>query len=407
MWGVSVSAHQTEGGNHNHWSVWELEHAKTLAAQAQYHYGDLESWDRIKDEALDPNNYVSGDASRHYDMYELDFDIAKKMNMNTFRFSVEWSRIEPQEGTWDAGAIEHYKRYIHELEKRGLEPIVTLLHYTQPVWFTEKGGFEKRSNVKYFTRYAEKIISELGSPVRTIITINEPEVYVTESYFHGVWPPNQHRLFKGFRVVNNLILAHNRTADMLHGMNRRYKVSIAKSSAYYYAGDDAWLSKRTAGLLQWVQDDYILKRIAKRSDYIGLNYYFANRVYGYRIHNPDERLSDMGWDMSPQILQQTLERLHDKYNLPILITENGLADGEDKDRRWWLSHTIIAMQKAIEYGVDLRGYIHWSLIDNFEWDKGRWPRFGLIEIDYETYKRKPRPSATWYAGVLKKLQKED
>jgi beta-glucosidase len=191
---------------------------------------------------------------------------------------------------------------------------------------------------------------------------------------------------------------------MIHGLSRRYKVSIAKNSVFFYAGDDAWLSRRTADFFQYFQDDYFLKKIVKRSDFLGVNFYFSNRVYGYRVHNPDERISDLGWDLSPDHIQFALERLHEKYKKPIIITENGLADQEDVNRKWWLTKTLIGMQKALNNGVKLEGYLHWSLLDNFEWDKGYWPKFGLIEVNYETFERKMRPSAEWFGKVIKKLR---
>lgn len=406
LWGASVAAHQVEGNNHNQWSVWELENAKSLAAQSEYHYHDLDSWKHSAKQATNPDNYISGAASGHFDNYEKDFDILQHLNMNAFRFSIEWSRVEPTEGSWDAAAIQHYKQYIAALKKRDIEPVVTLFHFTLPVWFAEKGGFEKRSNVQYFTRFAEKIISELGINVRTIITINEPEVYAFESYYEGHWPPNISSKRTLRTVMNNLAYAHNQAAKAIHGLNRRYKVSIAKNSNYFYAGDDAVLSRKTADFMQYFQDDYLLKKVIKNCDFIGVNYYFSHRVYGYRIHNPDEKLSDLGWDLSPANIQQALERLHDKYDLPLLITENGLADSQDQYRQWWITQTIMGMQKAIEHGVKLEGYLHWSLLDNFEWDKGKWPRFGLIAVDYQTMKRSPRSSAVWFAKVIKKLQSE-
>lgn len=406
LWGASVAAHQVEGGNHNQWTVWELEHAKTLAAQAQYHYGDLPSWQHTKECASKPDNYISGAATNHYELYERDFEVLKKMNMNAFRFSVEWSRIEPEEGRWNAEAIEHYKQYVAALKKRDIEPIVTLFHFTLPVWFAGKGGFEHKKNVQYFTRFAEKIISELGSAVRFVITINEPEVYATESYLLGNWPPAVRSKKTAWRVMKNLAVAHKQTARLIHQMNRRYKVSIAKNSNFFYAGDDALLSRKSTDIMQYFQDDYFLKKVVKDCDFIGVNYYFSNRVYGYRIHNPDHDVSDLGWDLSPANLEQALERLHEKYNLPIMITENGLADANDEHRKWWITQTILAMQKAISKGVQLEGYLHWSLLDNFEWDKGKWPRFGLLEVDYDTFKRKPRPSAVWFAKVLKQIRSE-
>ncbi|HEU4830821.1 MAG TPA: family 1 glycosylhydrolase, partial [Candidatus Saccharimonadales bacterium] len=227
LWGAATAAHQVEGSNHNQWTVWELENAKAKAAQAEYHINEYASWDRIKDDAKNPDNYVSGTLANHYDSYKEDFDFLDKMHMNAYRFSIEWSRVEPEEGAWSAEAITHYRRYAEELKRRKIEPMVTLFHFTLPTWFSDKGGFERRSNVKYFTRFVEKIISELGTSVRYIITINEPEVYAFESYYLETWPPARRSVYTWWRVINNLAYAHRRATKAIHGINRRYKVSIA------------------------------------------------------------------------------------------------------------------------------------------------------------------------------------
>lgn len=404
LWGSATSAHQVEGNTHNQWTVWELENAKALAAQAQYHWGDVENWPDIKKLATDPHNYVSGRAVDHYNRYKKDFDILKKMHMNAFRFSIEWSRVEPSEGAWNVEAVEHYKEYARELKRRGIEPVVTLFHFTLPVWFAEMGGFEKRRNIQYFVRFAERMVSELGQSIRYVITINEPEIYSNECYLRGHWPPNQTSRITSWRVLNNLARAHNQAAKRIHALNRRYKVSVAKNSEYIYAGDDAWLSRVSAGVMQYLADDYFLKKVVKNCDFLGVNYYFSRRVYGYRAHNPDQKLSDMGWDLSPENIEFALERLHAKYQLPIIITENGLADASDEKRKWWLAKTFVGLQKALANGVDLQGYLHWSLLDNFEWDKGRWPRFGLVAVDYATLGRTARPSAVWLAAVIKRIR---
>lgn len=403
LWGASISAHQVEGGNHNQWSVWELEHAKSLAAQAKYQYGDLDIWDDIKEQALKPENYVSGRASDHYERYIHDIRLVKKMNMTSLRFSVEWSRIEPDEGRWSSEAIDYYKRYVAELKKHGIEPVITLFHFTLPVWFAEKGGFENRSNIKYFVRFSEKILSELGRDVTYVITVNEPDVYAYESYYLGHWPPAKQSKRALYQVTANLAVAHNRAAKAIHSLNRGYKVSVAKNSNYFYAGDNAALSVKSASFMQYFQDDYFLKKVYKSCDFLGVNFYFSNRVYGYRVHNPHVQTSDLGWDMSPDDLEHVLEHLYRKYKLPLIVTENGCADMSDKKRQWWLSRTILALQRALAEGVDVRGYLHWSLLDNFEWDKGKWPRFGLVEVDYNTMERTVRPSGRKYAAFLKKV----
>lgn len=406
LWGASTSAHQVEGGTHNQWSVWELEHARSLAARSQYHYQDLDKWDEIQSQARQPKNYVSAEASDHYVRYEDDFKLLSDMHMNAFRFSIEWSRVEPEEGAWNVAAIEHYKSYVKALKRRDIEPVVTLFHFTLPVWFAAMGGFEKRRNVRYFVRFAEKIAIELGSDIKFIITINEPMVYAHESYWQEAWPPALHKPLTFWRVVNNLAYAHNKTAQTLHGLNRRYRVSVAKNSCYFYAGDNAWLSKTSAMIMQFFQDDYFLRKVRKTCDFIGMNYYFSFRVYGYRVHNPEVRLNDLGWDMSPATIQFALERLSHKYGLPILITENGLADADDAQRKWWISQTLAGIQNALAADVQVLGYLHWSLLDNFEWDKGFWPRFGLAQVDYATQRRTLRPSAVWLGNVIKKLRSQ-
>lgn len=407
LWGAAIAAHQVEGGQHNQWTVWELENAKGKAAQASYQFGDLDNWSDIAEGAEDPSNYVSGNAVDHYTHYEEDFRLLQKMNMNALRFSVEWSRVEPQEGAWNVAAVTHYKTYVAELRRRGIEPVVTLFHFTLPVWFTEMGGFEKRGNVQYFVRFAERIVQELGADVKFILTMNEPEIYAYQSYLQGDWPPNQRSKWKTWQVLRNLAYAHKAATRAIHGLHRRYKVSIAKNSVFFYPGDDAWLSVKSAALMQYIFDDYFLKRVVKHCDFLGVNYYLSERVYGYRRHNPNKRVNDMGWDMSPENIQFALERLYDKYHLPILITENGLADDKDEYRQWWIAKTLAGLQLAMENGVVLQGYLHWSLLDNFEWDKGFWPHFGLAAVDRTTGERNLRSSAVWFGKVIKRLRADD
>jgi len=404
LWGASSSAHQIEGGNHNQWSVWELEHAKILAETSKYQANYLPKWDAIKAEATNPENYVSGRATDHYNRYEQDFALLKKLNMNTWRFSLEWSRIQPEEGAWNPEAIEHYRVYLKKLNAIGVEPMITLWHWTMPVWFTDKGGFEKRSNIKYFLRFASKVFDELGQHFRYVITLNEPEVYMAKSYLVGEWPPQMRSKAKALLVLQNLISAHKKVYKLAKGKGRKYMLSIAKNTAYHYAGDDAVLSRATASVMRTLQDGFILNQLKKQLDFIGLNYYFSNRYYGYRQHDENLSQNDLGWDMRPSDIEIVLKDLYDKYNLPIIITENGLADRDDSYRKWWLSQTLIAVHKAIQAGVKVEGYLHWSLTDNFEWSSGFWPRFGLAEVDYKTQKRSLRPSAIWFAKVIKQLK---
>ena len=403
-WGVSTSAHQVEGGNHNQWSVWELQNAQVLAEQAKYQTPHMPAWEKVEAEATNPSNYISGRASDHYNRYQEDFACIKALNMNASRFGIEWSRVEPQEGKWNAEAIQHYRDYLRALKAKNIEPFVTLWHWTMPVWFAQKGGFAKRRNIKYFVRFAEKVFEELGREFRYVITINEPEVYMAKSYALGEWPPQKQSKWLSLCVYINLASAHNKVHKLARRTSRKFIVGLAKNCAHHYAGDNAWLSKYSAAIATWAADYFFLHFVRRRLDFIGLNYYFSNRYYGYRVHNPNQDVSDVGWDMQPQHIQFVLERLHAKYKIPIIVTENGCADRDDEFRQWWIMQTLVAMHKALQNGVRLEGYLHWSLTDNFEWAMGFWPRFGLVAIDYQTQTRHIRPSARWFGKVIKQMR---
>ena len=404
LWGAATSAHQVEGGLVNQWTTWELEHAKRLSVQAPHQFGDIDSWPRIKKEATRSNNYVSGRGVDHYHRYEEDFAILKSLNMNAFRFCIEWARIEPQEGAWDAAAIAHYRTYLRTLKKMGITPVVTLFHFTLPEWFAAKGGFEKRRNIKYFVYYVEKVLSELGRDIEWIVTINEPTVYAGESYLEGHWPPNKTRKRDMLRVLCNLVTAHKKVYKLTRA-RKKWKVSMAHHLIYCYPGDDAILSRASARVANYLLNTWVLRRVRRHSDFLAINYYFARRIYGYRAHDPYLKVSDLGWDMQPDKLQYLLEDVAERYRLPIMVTENGLADGADSQRQWWLTETIKAMHESLKHDVKLIGYLHWSLLDNFEWDKGYWPKFGLVAVDRQTMTRTVRPSARWFAAVIKKLRK--
>lgn len=405
FWGASTSAHQVEGGTHNNWTGWELENAKGLSHAAAYKLDHLPVWPDIKGEATDPDNYVSGRSADHYNRYELDFDIAQKLNFNAFRFSIEWSRIEPEEGQWDMNEIQHYRDYILALKKRGMEPIVTLWHWTVPTWFAEKGGFEHRRNITYFVRYAEKILQELGSELQFITTINEPDTAVVSGYITLFHPPQTHSYWKAFRVYRNLLKAHKVIYKRGKKISRRFKIGFTKSYAWLRAGDGRFITRFSIGLDFALRDDLVLRYIGRNTDFIGLNYYFSDLYVGLRIKNTREHLSDMGWERRPEDLEWVLRRLHKRHGFPILITESGVADRADIYRREWIVKSLVAIHNAMQDGTDVIGYLHWAMMDNFEWSYGRWPRFGLVEIDYaNSCKRTVRKSGIWYGQVIKKMR---
>lgn len=398
-----MSAHQVEGGNDNQWTEWELETAKVKAAQAEYKYKGTPRWTEVKKEAKSPANYISGLAADHFRRYDHDFALAHRLNLNSLRVGIEWSRIEPSEGEFNKSATAHYKKYLLSMIGQGIEPVVTLWHWTNPVWFEEKGGFSKRRNIKFFLRYVRYICQQLGMHIRYIVTINEPTVYANMSYREERWPPQMGSKNMMLKVLLNLAAAHKKSYKIIKFIRPRSKVGLAHHVAYCYSGDDSRISQIAAAWHRWLENEWFINRVKRYQDFLGLNYYFSNRFCGTRVHNPAVLKSDLGWDMSPKDIGHLLQRLDSKYGLPILITENGLADHSDDYRQWWIKETVSAMNEALRSGVRLMGYLHWSLLDNFEWAEGFWPRFGLIEVDYETQQRKVRPSALWYARFIKQV----
>jgi beta-glucosidase len=281
-----------------------------------------------------------------------------------------------------------------------MEPFVTLWHWTFPIWFENKGGFATRKNIEYFARFAEKMVSELAN-VRFWITLNEPEIYAQNSYFEGIWPPQEKSLLTALRVVYNLVHAHRLAFKKMKAINARAQIGIAKNNIYFEAYKNQLQNILAKTFLDWFWNFHFLNKISGTQDFIGLNHYFHNRIHWRLNQNENRKTSDMGWELCPEAIYHVLKDLN-KYSLPIFITENGLADAKDMQRAWFIKETLINTHRAISEGVDVRGYFHWSLTDNFEWDKGFWPRFGLIAIDYPTQKRKPRPSAVVYKNICEK-----
>lgn len=405
LWGASVSAHQVEGGNHNQWSVWELQNAKALAKKAEYDLEWLPEWDNIKKEATKPSNYVSGKAADHYHRYEEDFDLLQEMNMSAFRFSIEWSRIEPEQGKWNYDEIEHYRRYLVSLRKRRIQPIVTMFHWTVPMWFIEKGGFEKKRNIDDFVVFVEKVIDELGDLFKLVCTLNEPDSYTMNGWLTGAWPPaKQWDFLHAIGVYNNLATAHNRVYKMIKRKATHHKVGLSKSFSYYATRDRELSSRLAARVSYYAADEYFLNRTRRNVDWIGVQYYFSLEYKNGVLQTPDKPMSDLGWEMIPDDLENVLLRVHKLYNVPIIVTESGVADHKDRYRRWWIAHEINAIHNAMKAGVNIHGYIHWSLLDNFEWAYGKWPRFGLVEVDYSTMQRTVRASGVWFGRVIKRLR---
>ncbi len=411
LWGSATSSHQIEGDNFNDWSEWEKSDSRIQELQS-------------KNKNL--NEYVSGKACDSYNRYEEDFNIAKQLGHNIHRFSIEWSRIEPEEGRFNKEAIEHYKNIIKALKDRGIKPMVTLWHFTNPIWFAELGGFLNKKSTEYFTRYVKYVVENLRDEVDLWITFNEgTTVYSGMSYLKGYWPP-QKKYFRNMLTVNrNIVSAHISAYKAIKNIYSRSPASEDKnadpeiredSHASHNIGrvsigvteNNSWIVVPwylkiigVGKIVSYIRNHYLLSRAHGYYDFIGLNYYNILRLSGsYSVLPQQAMAEEMGWEIYPEGIFKVLVQLKNKYNRPIYITENGIADGKDLKREKFIKDHLYWVWRAIKDGVDVRGYMYWSLLDNFEWAHGYGPRFGLIEVDYvNNQKRTIRSSAFEYAKI--------
>lgn len=400
LWGAATSAHQVEGNTRNDWTEWEKKNSERLAGEARSKFGHLPNWKEIEAEATNPNNYISGRACDHYRRYKEDFDLAKSLGHNAHRFSIEWSRIEPEEGKFNEAEIEHYRDVIKTLRKCGMEPFVTLWHWTLPVWLTRKGGFSHRNFPNYFERYAKKIVREIGSDVKFWITLNEPDVVASQSYLKGAWPPQNKNLFTYYLSLKNLIKAHKLAFIAIKRINKNAEVGIAKHQISFETARKTFINSFLKAVGHYFWNRWFLNSVQNHQDFIGLNHYNRSVIDNGFNKNPNKRLIDFGWEFYPESIYQALIELK-PYRKPVYITENGVADARDNMRREFIERALVSVSRAINDGVVVKGYFFWSLMDNFEWDKGFWPRFGLVEVDYKTLERRVRPSALVFRDIIK------
>lgn len=413
LWGAATSAHQVEGGNVNNWSEWEKKNAERLASKASKEWAN---WQQEKfPEMFKAENYISGRACDHYNRFEEDFDMAKAGGHNAHRFSIEWSRIEPEEGKFDEKEIEHYRKVILALRERGLEPFVTLWHWTDPLWITEMGGWENKNTINYFLRFIEKIADSLGDEINFWMVINEPNVYTGMSYVQGNFPPCVKSIWRAYRVLKNLVMANNQAYVLIHKkLGDRVKIGSAHNLISHLPyRKDYLLDRISAKLLGYIRCFKSFDWAKGYQDFIGMNYYHLEKIeftlrgkrrwYLFNTHVDESKVTDLGWEIYPEGIYKFLLKMK-KYNLPVYITENGIADARDEKRGNYIREHLSWINKAMQEGVDVRGFFYWSLLDNFEWDKGFWPRFGLIEMDYQTLERKPRKSYYAYRDIIKENQ---
>lgn len=393
-WGAATASYQVEGGIEN------------------------TDWAKAAREGRVP---VAGRACDHYNRYEEDFDIAKNLGHNAHRFSIEWARIEPEEGKFDKKEIEHYRDVLKALRVRGLRPYVTLWHFTLPLWFAESGGFERKDSPAIFARYAKFIAEELGDLCEGISTMNEPNVYGSNGWLRGSWPPfkrfsltdavsitNSGRTYESkaersimnvffyLKVMRNLARAHNAAYDAMKDVRPSLDVSVVKHVIFFHANGNP-INKVLAKIANYNWTHVFMRRVYRKCDSIGLNYYFHKKFGDTETYEK----TDMDWDIYPEGIHGALMLLW-KYKKPLFVSEAGLADADDSHRADYITRQVEATWQAIEDGADVRGHMYWSLLDNYEWALGYEKRFGLVEVNYETLKRTIRPSAYIYKQICER-----
>ncbi|MAF36850.1 beta-glucosidase [archaeon] len=389
LWGAATSAHQVEGNNiHNDWWAWE------------------------KSSKKHPD---SNSACDSYNRYHEDFNLVEKHHHNVHRLSIEWSRLEPREGQWDEEAIKHYRLVLRDLKQRKIKTMVTLHHFTLPNWFARLGGFSRKRNYEYFTDFVQKAAENFGDLVDFWITLNEPMVYTTQGYLNGVWPPHESNKLKTLRVYKSLRRAHRKSYAILHKVHKlkkwpAAKVGISNNAVSFYSYHRHSLLDYlfiTVGDFLWNHMFYWNNK--RFHDFIGVNYYFHHRIIHKRYRllsffEPARResrdMSSVGWEINPQGLFDVLLDLQ-RYDKPIYVTENGIATLNESKRARFLVSYIKEIYHALQAGVDIRGYTYWSLLDNFEWEKGFEPRFGLIGVNFKNQVRVPRYTAKVYGEIAK------
>lgn len=382
LWGAATSAYQVEGNNiHADW--WEWEQKNQLPSMR------------------------SGQAADQYNKYEQDFDLAKDLNHNAHRLSIEWSRIEPEEGQFNQAEIDHYRKLLKYLKSLNFTVMLTLWHFTLPNWVADIGGWENRQTVKYFERFVQRVVPEIADFVDLWITINEPGVYIYETYIAREWPHAKKSLWGQLKTLLNLASAHKKAYKFLH---QTYPAGKPCGMAQNVMSFEPYHKHSPTEQLAVAVNDFFTNHLfyfltRNTHDFLGINYYFHARFKhkGFipqRVGSSPQAhdVSDLGWEIYPEGIFDVLTDLSD--DLPIYITECGIASTNDDRRNRFLITYLQEVARAIKSGVNVRGFFYWSLIDNFEWHLGFDPRFGLIEVDYETLERHLRPSALTFAEII-------
>jgi len=401
LWGVATSAFQLEGSP----------------------YADWTSWDSILD--------ANPDVTNHYYLYKKDLNLLKDLGVNAYRFSIEWSRLQPKENLWDAEAMAHYQEIVDILIENNIEPMITLHHFTHPLWFIKKYPWHEDASVEKFLAYTEKVISTIKG-VRYWVTFNEPYVLILGGYLEGCMPPGIRDAASAIKALENILVCHGKAYDFIHSKIPDALVSVAHNMAalapwhrwnpldrllskiakYFYNHSllDAFITGALYIKFPFSKAIEIAAPIKGKLDFFGVNYYTRVHIrfnpfkkMGIELRHRDidgYGLTDMGWEIHPRGLEKVL-RYASKLNVPLIITENGIATRNDRKKIKFMKAHIDVLEKCIRNGIDVKGYFYWSLIDNYEWLQGLDARFGLYKVDFKTLERKPTDAATYYSYLIK------
>jgi beta-glucosidase len=347
--------------------------------------------------------------------WKEDVALQQELGLNAYRLGIEWARIEPRAGEIDRTALDTYREMLGALAAAGIEPMVTLHHFTLPRWLAAKGGVLASSFTERLARFARVAADALGDICRLWITINEPNVLAAHAYLLGAWPPARKNALLAFRAQAELLRAHDAAYRALKdARGDAVKVGIAHHlRAVQPARPSSRADRAAAALFRRAFNDRFAAAACRQrtQDFFGINYYSRDLVR-FSAKRKDELFisrdvpsaaekSDLGWEIYPRGLGDLVREWAKRSRLPVYVTENGIADAGDEKRRSFLLAHLRELEAALAEGVDVRGYFHWSLLDNFEWAEGYSPRFGLVEMDYATGARRPRPSARLYARIAR------
>jgi beta-glucosidase len=406
-WGTATSSHQVEGDNSNN-DWWAFEQQP----------GRIAGGDR------------SGRACDWWRNAEADFDRMAALHQNAHRLSLEWSRLEPREGQFDDAAAARYRQMLTGLRERGIEPMVTLNHFTLPLWTARAGGWESAQIAGWFERYARRCAERFGDLVEMWVPINEPNIVLVLGYMQGRFPPAVRNPLRARRAIPNLLRSHAAAYRAIHDVRPGARVGTAHNIRLFDAArvnsrTDRWSAAMQSQAFNWLWLDVLrwgeghsvlwsgrLPECAGTADFHGVNYYTRDRVrfvpwlvhraFGGNLPTPDAQLSDYGYgEIYPEGLYRALHEVWRRYGRPLFVTENGLPDADDDVRPRFLLDHLRAVHRAITDGVPVEGYYHWSLVDNFEWAEGWRMKFGLIAVDPVTQRRTERPSARIYAEICR------